>query len=151
MCIHTASYENRDPCVFAGQIWHQLNFPGAVSIGHSICKAYVIKGACVIKSWLSHTFDDVHLFKEKKTPRHMEKMIMMFNHAGFSDNAYLYLRMRLLVQAAIFTMRNFYVTIYSYIIDAVTSFNNNFSITQYKRWRKYRLFFLSISLDLKTF
>jgi len=81
----------------------------------------------------------------------MEKMIMMFNHAGFSDNAYLYLRMRLLVQAAIFTMRNFYVTIYSYIIDAVTSFNNNFSITQYKRWRKYRLFFLSTSLDLKTF
>jgi len=41
-CIHNASCENCDPCVFAGQIWHQLIFPGAVSIGHTICKAYVI-------------------------------------------------------------------------------------------------------------
>ena len=46
-CFHTliynyASCENRNPCVFPGQIWHQLFFPGAVSIGHSICKAYVI-------------------------------------------------------------------------------------------------------------
>jgi len=30
------------PVYFLGQIWHQLIFPGAVSIGHSICKAYII-------------------------------------------------------------------------------------------------------------
>jgi len=40
LCLHNASCENRDPCVFAGQIWHKLIFPGAVSIDHSItCKA----------------------------------------------------------------------------------------------------------------
>jgi len=55
---------------------------------------------------------------------------MMFNHACFSDNAYLYLRMRLLAQAAIFTMLYFYGSTYSYIMDTVTSLNNNFSITQ---------------------
>jgi len=33
---------------------------------------------------------------------------MMFNHADFSDNAYVYLRMRLLAQTAILTMRYFY-------------------------------------------
>jgi len=41
-CIHNASCENCYPCVFPGQIWHQSTFPGAVSIGHSICKVYVI-------------------------------------------------------------------------------------------------------------
>jgi len=40
-CIHNASCENRDPCVFPGQIGHQLICPG-VSIGHLICTAYVI-------------------------------------------------------------------------------------------------------------
>jgi len=54
-CIHNASCENDDPCVFAGQIWHQLILPGAVSIGHSICNAYLIEEHCVIKSWLSNT------------------------------------------------------------------------------------------------
>jgi len=39
----------------------------------------------------------------------MKNVIMMFNHAGFSDNAYLYLRMRLHAQAAIFTMPFFLV------------------------------------------
>jgi len=39
---------------------------------------------------------------------------------------------------------------HSYIIDAVTSLGNNFSITQWKRWHKYRRFW-SISLGLKTF
>jgi len=48
--------------------------------------------------------------------RHMENVIMMFNHAGFSDNAYLSFRMHLLPQAAIFME----VT-YCYINDAVTS------------------------------
>jgi len=43
---------------------------------------------------------------------------------------YLYVRKRLLTQAAIFTMRYFYGSTYSYIIDAVTSLNSNFSITQ---------------------
>ena len=55
---------------------------------------------------------------------------MMFNQAGFSDNAYIYLRMRLLTQVAIFTMRYFYGSTYSYIIVAVTSLNINFSMTQ---------------------
>ena len=32
----------------------------------------------------------------------MKNVIIMFNHAGFSDNAYLCLRMRLLAQAAFF-------------------------------------------------
>ena len=41
-----------------------------------------------------------------------------------------YLSMRLLAQAAVFTMRYFYGSTYSYLIDAVTSLNNNFSITQ---------------------
>ena len=36
----------------------------------------------------------------------MENVIMMFNHAGFSDNVYL--SFRILPQAAIFTMRYFY-------------------------------------------
>ena len=54
----------------------------------------------------------------KKTLRHVENMIMMFNNAGFSDNDYLSFRMRLLAQAAIFTMRYFYGRL------------NNFSITQ---------------------
>ena len=54
----------------------------------------------------------------------MEKVIMMFNHAGFS------FRMRLLAHAAIFTMRYFHSRLYSYINDAFTSLNNNFSITQ---------------------
>jgi len=39
-------------------------------------------------------------------------------------------RMRLLAQAAIFTMRYFDGTLYSYINDAVTPLSNNFSITQ---------------------
>jgi len=60
----------------------------------------------------------------------MENVIMMFNHAGFSDNAYLYLRMRLLAQTAIFTTCYYHGSTYSYIIDTVTSLNNNFSITQ---------------------
>ena len=55
-------------------------------------------------------------------------------------------RMRLLAQAAIFTIRYFYVKLYSYINDAVISFCNNFSITQKTRWRKYRrFFFINIS------
>ena len=56
----------------------------------------------------------------------MENVIMMFNNAGFSDNVYLSFRMRLLAQAAVFTMRYFN----GYINDAVTSLGNNFSITQ---------------------
>ena len=54
----------------------------------------------------------------------------MFNHAGLSDNDYLYLRMHVLAQAAIFKMRYSYGSTYSYIIDAVTSLNNNFSVIQ---------------------
>ena len=54
-------------------------------------------------------------------------------------------RMRLLTQAAIFTMRYLYGRLYSYINDAVTSLSNNFSITQYTRWRKYRRFYINIS------
>jgi len=50
----------------------------------------------------------------------------MFNHAGFSDIVYLSFRMLLLAQVAVFTMRY----IYGYINDAVTSLDNNFSITQ---------------------
>jgi len=60
----------------------------------------------------------------------VENVLMMFNHACFSDNAYLYMRMRLLAQAAIFTMLYFYGSTYSHIMDTVTSLNNNFSITQ---------------------
>jgi len=56
----------------------------------------------------------------------MENVIMMFNHAGFSDNACLYLRMRLLAQTAIFTRCYYYGSTYSYIIDTVTSLNKNF-------------------------
>jgi len=56
----------------------------------------------------------------------MEKVFMMFNHAGFSDNVYLSFRMRLLAQAAVLTMRYFY----GYINDVVTSLVKNFSITQ---------------------
>jgi len=59
----------------------------------------------------------------------VENVTMMFNHAVFSDNAYLSLRMLLLTQAAIFTMRYFYGSTYCYINDAVTSLCNNFSIT----------------------
>jgi len=40
--IHNASSENRTPCVFPSQVWHQLIFPEAVSTGHSIYNAYVI-------------------------------------------------------------------------------------------------------------
>ena len=41
--IPNASYENPTPCVFPSQVWHQLIFPEAVSTGHSIYNAYVIK------------------------------------------------------------------------------------------------------------
>ena len=41
-CIHNANCENRTPCVFPGQVWHKLIFPGAVSTGHLIYNAYVI-------------------------------------------------------------------------------------------------------------
>ena len=86
--------ENRNPCVFPGQIGgvnRSLDMQGLRN-----------KGACVIKSWLSHIVcrifntshvctllqivTDVHLF-QVKTTRHVENEIMMFNHAGFSDNA----------------------------------------------------------------
>jgi len=40
--IHNASCENRTPCVFPSQVWHQLIFLEAVSTGHSIYNAYVI-------------------------------------------------------------------------------------------------------------
>ena len=54
-CIHNATCENRAPCVLPGQFWHQLIFPGAVSICFSIWKAYAW-GSCVIyiKRWLSY-------------------------------------------------------------------------------------------------
>ena len=63
-------------------------------------------------------------------------------------------RMRLLPQAAIFTMRYFYGSTYCYINDAVTTLCNNFSTTQCTQWRKYRRFLTSISrfedvLDMK--
>ena len=54
----------------------------------------------------------------------------MFKHAGLYDNDYLYLRMHLLAQAAIFKMSYSYGSTYSYIIDAVTSLNNKFSVIQ---------------------
>ena len=60
----------------------------------------------------------------------MKNVIIMFNHAGFSDNAYLCFRMRLLAQAAFFSMHYFYGGTNSYMKDAVTSLSNNFSITQ---------------------
>ena len=39
---YNASCENRTPCVFPSQVWHQLIFPEAVSTGHSKNNAYVI-------------------------------------------------------------------------------------------------------------
>jgi len=53
---------------------------------------------------------------------------MMFNQAGFSDNALfecVYSGRLLFLQCAIYM-----VATYSYMIDAVTSLSNNFSITQ---------------------
>jgi len=41
--IHNASFEIRTPCVFPSQVWHQLIFPKAVSTGHLIYNAYVIR------------------------------------------------------------------------------------------------------------
>jgi len=57
--------------------------------------------------------------------RHVENVIMMFNHAGFSDNAYLSFRTHrlLYLQCASFMVGH------SYINDAVTCLGNNFSIT----------------------
>jgi len=52
--------------------------------------------------------------------------------------------MRLLVHA-IFTIRYLYGSTYNYIIDAVTSLSNNFSITQWIRSCKYRRFLINIS------
>jgi len=40
--IHNASFEIHNPCVFPGQVWHQLIFPAALTTGHSICNALVI-------------------------------------------------------------------------------------------------------------
>jgi len=40
--IHYASCENRTPCVFPSQVWHQLISPEAMSTDHSIYNAYVI-------------------------------------------------------------------------------------------------------------
>jgi len=41
--IHNASCKNHTPCVFPSQVWHQLIFLAAVSKGHLIYKAYVIR------------------------------------------------------------------------------------------------------------
>ena len=41
--IHNASCEIRTPCLFLGQVWHQLIFPGVVSTGHLMYNAYVIE------------------------------------------------------------------------------------------------------------
>jgi len=68
-CIHIASCENCGPCVFPGQIWHQLIFPGAVSIGHWICKAYATRVCRIFNTYvcnLLQLFTDIHLFQEKK-------------------------------------------------------------------------------------
>jgi len=65
---------------------------------------------------------------KKKPPRHVENVIMMFYQAGFSDNALfecVYSRRLLFLQCAIYMVAS-----YSYMIDAVTSLSNNFSITQ---------------------
>ena len=40
--IHNASCENRTPCVFPSQVWHQLISPEAMSTDHSIYNAHVI-------------------------------------------------------------------------------------------------------------
>ena len=40
--IHNASCENRTPCVFPSQVWHQLISPRGDVNGHSIYNAYVI-------------------------------------------------------------------------------------------------------------
>jgi len=39
--LHNANWEISIRCVFPSPVWHQLNFPGAVSKGHSIYNAYV--------------------------------------------------------------------------------------------------------------
>ena len=39
--IHNASCDNRTPCVFPSQVWHQLISLKAVSTGHSIYNAYL--------------------------------------------------------------------------------------------------------------
>jgi len=53
--IHNASYENRTPCVFPSQVWHQLISSRGDVNSHSIYNAYVIV---------------------------MENVIMMVNNAG---------------------------------------------------------------------
>ena len=58
-CIPNASCESRDPCVFPGQIWHQLIFP-EVSIGHSICTAYVIGEHAFF--WCNYKSIEQHVF-----------------------------------------------------------------------------------------
>ena len=42
IAVYTMQTENRTPCVFPSQVWHQLIVPEAVSTGHSIYNAYVI-------------------------------------------------------------------------------------------------------------
>jgi len=53
-CIHNASCENRDPCIFPGQIWHQLTFPGGGVNRSLYMQGLRNRGACVIKSCCSN-------------------------------------------------------------------------------------------------
>ena len=53
------------------------------------------------------------------------KVSKALRDVGFLDNAYLPFKMRLLAQAAVFTMCYFYGSACSYINDAVTSLGNN--------------------------
>ena len=78
--------------------------------------------------------------------RHVENVIMMFNHAGFSLLECVYLYRLLFLQCAIFMV--------AHIVTKLTSLNSNFSMTKLKQWRKYRQFLINISrfediLDLK--
>ena len=73
---YNASCENRTPCVFTSQVWHQLIFPWAMSTGHSIYDAYIIRGHVSLKDiWTTIVY-------RIKLPRHVEKVIMMINNAG---------------------------------------------------------------------
>ena len=64
------------PCVYPGQVWHQLIFPWVVSTGLLICNGYIIGEYCVIERWLSN------FCLQKKKLRHVKNV--MINNAGIN-------------------------------------------------------------------
>ena len=72
--LHNASCENRTPCVFPSQVWHQLICPWGSVNGSPDIQCLRNGWSCVIKRWLSN------FCLQNKTAGDVENVIMMINN-----------------------------------------------------------------------